>query len=70
MLDSRSRPHTSIKQRKAKRELFFWTAFKTLKLILASATVFYVVVYMAISLITNEPSDSELVRLLSSVSRL
>jgi hypothetical protein len=39
MPDSGGRRHTSITQRKAERELFFWTAFKVLKLILAAAAV-------------------------------
>jgi hypothetical protein len=69
-VESRSRPQTSIKQRKAERELFFWTAFKTLKLILAATAVLYVVVYMTASLITNEGLGDETVRLLSSLVRL
>ncbi len=70
MLDSRGRPHSSITQRKAERELFFWTAFKALKLILAAAAVLYVVVYIVVSLVTNEMAVGELVRLLSGITRL
>jgi hypothetical protein len=69
-VESRSRPQTSIKQRKAERELFFWTAFKTLKLILAAAAVMYVVFYMTASLITNEVPGDEFMRLLSGLVRL
>ncbi|HYM54998.1 MAG TPA: hypothetical protein VES97_06525 [Solirubrobacteraceae bacterium] len=38
------RPHTPIEKRKAERELFFWTAFQALKLILTVALVLYTVI--------------------------
>lgn len=38
------RRQTSIQDRKAERELFFWTAFKALKLVAAIAIVAYLVV--------------------------
>ena len=37
MPDPRDRRHPSITQRKAERELFFWTAFNVLKLILGQS---------------------------------
>lgn len=65
MLDFRGRPHSSITQRRAERELFFWTAFEALKLILAAIAVLYLVV----SLVTNAWTVGELVRVFSGVTR-
>jgi hypothetical protein len=50
------RPHTPIEQRKAERELFFWTAFQALKLIVTVALV----VYIVISLIEGELPGGDL----------
>lgn len=50
MLGPSDRPHTPIEKRKAERELFFWTAFQALKLIVTVALV----VYIVISLIDGE----------------
>ncbi len=71
MRDSHGPSHSSIAQRKAERELFFWTAFKALKLILAAAAVLSLVAHIVVSLVaTNELAGSELVRLMNSLSRL
>ena len=43
-MGSRHRPQTSVEKRRAERELFFWTAFKALKLVVAVAVVIYLVV--------------------------
>jgi hypothetical protein len=43
-LRPRPRPQTSVEKRKAERELFFWTAFAALKLVVAIALVVYLVV--------------------------
>lgn len=43
MLTHPRRPQAPIEQRKAERELFFWTAFQALKLIVAGTMVAYVV---------------------------
>jgi len=53
---------TSLARRRKERELFFWTAFMALKLILASALVLYVVV----ALIDNEVPGRELLQALGS----
>jgi hypothetical protein len=50
------RPRTSLKRRREERELFFWTAFKALRLVIATA----VVVYVVVSLIEGELPVREL----------
>lgn len=60
----RNRAHTSVQERKAERELFFWTAFTAIKLIVFAVLAAYVIV----SLITGEwPIRDLLLRSLSSV---
>ncbi|MGD1058163.1 MAG: hypothetical protein ABR992_12215 [Solirubrobacteraceae bacterium] len=59
----RHRTHTSVQERRAERELFFWTAFTVIKLIVFAVLAAYVVV----SLITGEwPLRDLLLRSLSS----
>lgn len=70
MRDSHGPPPTSIAQRKAERELFFWTAFKALKLILSTTAVLYLVAHIVVSLVTNELAGGELVHLTNSLSSL
>jgi hypothetical protein len=58
-LGSLDRPHTPIEERKAERELFFWTAFQVLKLIVTIALV----VYIAVALIEGRvPGGNLLLR--------
>lgn len=58
----RHRPQTPVQERKAERELFFWTAFTALKLIIAVV----VVAYLIVSLIAGDwPIRDLLVRSLS-----
>jgi len=60
----RHRAHISIQERRAERELFFWTAFTAIKLIVFAVLAAYVVV----SLITGEwPIRDLLLRSLASV---
>ncbi len=40
----RHRPQTPVQERRAERELFFWTAFTALKLIIAVVVVAYLIV--------------------------
>lgn len=50
-MSSPQQPSSSLEQRRAERELFFWTAFKVLRLVTAAAFTAAVVVYVAISTI-------------------
>jgi hypothetical protein len=60
----RHRVHTSVQERRAERELFFWTAFTAIKLIVFAVLAAYVIV----SLITGEwPIRDLLLGSLSSV---
>lgn len=57
---SGGRQQQSIEVRKAERELFFWTAHQTLRLVLFAA----VVIYAIASMISGElPGIEQLVRL-------
>lgn len=58
MLARPARRQPSLARRRAERELFFWTAFMALKLVLAGALVVYVVV----ALIAGELPGDELLR--------
>jgi hypothetical protein len=59
LLGSPHRKRPPIEQRKAERELFFWTAFQALKLVIA----FVFAIYAVISLIRGElPGGDLLVR--------
>ena len=62
MLGLSNRSDISVERRRAERELFFWTAFMTLKLILVGTLVLYTVV----SIIAGELPGGEL--LLRSLS--
>jgi hypothetical protein len=63
MLDQTHKHHPSIEQRRAERELFFWTAFRALRLVLAAALVGYVIA----RLVTGELPGGDL--LLHSLGR-
>jgi hypothetical protein len=41
---ARNRTHTSVQRRRAERELFFWTAFSALKLVVAVVVAIYIIV--------------------------
>lgn len=60
----RHRGDTSVQERRAERELFFWTAFTAIKLIVVAVLAAYAIV----SLITGEwPLRDLLLKSLSSV---
>jgi hypothetical protein len=60
----RHRARTSVQERRAERELFFWTAFTGIKLIVVAVLAAYIIV----SLITGEwPIRDLLLRSLSSM---